>query len=196
MKKIILLSIVMLMFSCTSEQKNHTDISKQNTKRTNISSKKKEYEILIDTLDFHQTSHNELIAEKYANALPQLQFYKQFISDQRIAKKQAVNDTYSESEIIYLGKLASLNKQHEYHIISNFKVIKTGGSESPRGFSTIVFINTSLDKIMIFNVNMPDELPIKIENDVLYFNAESEKVGIVIVDELFAYLCIPKIGCY
>ncbi|WP_298517486.1 hypothetical protein [uncultured Kordia sp.] len=53
-----------------------------------------------------------------------------------------------------------------------------------------------MNKIIIYNVNMPDELPIKIENDVLYFNVESEKVGVAIADELFAYLCIPKIGCY
>lgn len=139
--------------------------------------------------------YGNLLAEKYAFGLQELQFYKQFVSENKISKKQILSDEHMKTEIIYLGKLMDLNKQNSYHVITNFKIIGIGEMESPRGISNIAFINDSLNKAIIYRMGVPNELPEKIENNVLYFNHESEKIGISIFGGLPPMLCVPTIGC-
>lgn len=89
-----------------------------------------------------------------------------------------------------------LDHKKSYHIITNFKIIDFGEMLSPRGISNIIFINNDLSKTLIYQVNMPDELPQTIENDVLYFTYENKQIGISFLGGLPPMLCIPEIGCY
>ncbi|MEF3080507.1 hypothetical protein [Winogradskyella poriferorum] len=135
------------------------------------------------------------LTEKYAFGQSKLKFYKQFISENLITKKQILTDEYAKTEITYLGKLMDLDNQNYYHVITSFKIIGIGEMESPRGMSNIAFINKNVDKAIIYQVGMPDELPEKIENKILYFTHKSEKIGVSILGGLPPMLCIPKIGC-
>ncbi len=66
---------------------------------------------------------------------------------------------------------------------------------SPRGTSLIVFFNGTLDKVIIYLMAMSDELPKKIENNILYFSLKSQNDGISILGGLPPILCLPIIRC-
>ena len=66
---------------------------------------------------------------------------------------------------------------------------------SPRGRSEVAFINENQDRIIIYNLPMPDDLPKYIENNILFFQFEETKVGISILGGLPPELCLPEIGC-
>lgn len=57
------------------------------------------------------------------------------------------------------------------------------------------FLSDNLEKAIVYRMGMPEELPIKIENKILYFNYKTEKIGISIEGGLPPLLCVPKIGC-
>ena len=133
--------------------------------------------------------------EKYAFGQSELDFYKQFISEKQVLEKQLLTEEHTKTEITYLGKLKDLNNQNFYHVITNFKIIGIGEMQSPRGISNIAFINENMNKAIIYRMGMPDELPERIDNKILYFNHESDKIGISIFGGLPPILCIPKIGC-
>ena len=94
-----------------------------------------------------------------------------------------------------MGILKDLDNQNFYHVITNFKIIGSGEMDSPRGKSYIAFLDKSLDKAIVYQMALPDELPEKIEDNILYFTLESEKIGISILGGLPPLLCLPKIGC-
>lgn len=192
MTRFLIVFIIILAFGCKPE--NLSEIKpKKNPEEFKLQASKSD--IIFDTLIFDKNMYGNLLAEKYAFGLQELQFYKQFVSENKISKKQILSDEHMKTEIIYLGKLMDLNKQNSYHVITNFKIIGIGEMESPRGISNIAFINDSLNKAIIYRMGVPNELPEKIENNVLYFNHESEKIGISIFGGLPPMLCVPTIGC-
>lgn len=134
--------------------------------------------------------------DKYDSSKPKLSFYKNFINQNSINKLKKINEEHTETEIYYLGILYDLNKKDSYHVITSFKVIGIGEMLSPRGKSEVAFINLKNDKIIIYDMGMPYYLPIKIENNSLYFEFEDNKIHIAILNGFAPYLCIPKIGCY
>ena len=91
--------------------------------------------------------------------------------------------------------IEDLNNKESYHIITDFTIIGVGSMLSPRGKSNVIFINKNLDKIIIYNLPMPENLPLYIDNNVLFFNYEKTKIGISISGGLPPELCLPKIGC-
>lgn len=193
MHKIIIILISILVSVCKSEQKNLNELEPATFVKTNI--EKSKSNILLDTLVFDKSMNGEFLLEKYAFGLQELEFYKQFVSENIIAEKQTLEDEHSKSEITYLGKLMDLDHRNYYHVITNFKITGIGEMESPRGTSNIVFLSDNLDKALIYRMGMPDELPERIENNILYFILESEKIGISISGGLPPMLCLPKIGC-
>jgi len=154
-----------------------------------------ESDLILDTLVFNENMNGKQLTEKYDFGQTELDFYKQFISEKHISEKQLLTDEYTKTEVTYLGKLKDLDNQKFYHVLTNFKIIGIGEMESPRGISNIAFLNENMEKAIIYRMGMPDELPTRIENEILYFNHESEKIGISILGGLPPMLCVPKIGC-
>lgn len=195
MNKILIALMTFLAFGCQSEQKNSMNELESDNKAVKINIEKNESDLLLDTLVFDKSMDEELLIEKNAFGLSELNFYKQFVAEDKINEKQIITDEYSKTEITYLGKLMDLDNQNSYHIITNFKIIGIGEMDSPRGMSNIAFLSNNLDNAIIYNMGMPDELPEKIENNVLYFTLKSKKIGISIAGGLSPMLCLPLIGC-
>ncbi len=187
MNRILAVLIPLLVFGCQSSQQNRSNALK---------SENRESDLIIDTLVFDESMNGEELAKKYAHGLSELTFYKPFVSETKRLEKQIFTEEHAESEIIYLGKLMDLDSQSSYHVITYFKIIGSGEMESPRGRSHIAFLNGSLDKVIIYQVDMPDELPEKIVDNTLYFSHNSQQIGILIQGGLPSILCVPKIGCH
>lgn len=151
--------------------------------------------IIYDTLVFNENMKDEILKEKFESSLSELPFYKKFINTKKINKPKILIEENSKIKIKYLGKINDLNKKNSYHVLTDFTVIGIGSMESPRGKSYVVFINENLDKIIIYNLPMPDDLPRFIEKNVLFFQHEKTKIGITIFGGLPSELCIPEIGC-
>ena len=194
MKSKITYIILILLISCNHKQKQ-IDTWNRRIEEYQVETEKIKSDLILDTLVFTENMSGKELTEKYVFGQLELKFYKQFISENQVLKKQILSDEHTKTEIKYLGKLMDLDNQNFYHVLSNFKIIGIGEMESPRGISNIAFINENTEKTIIYRMGMPDELPEKIENKILYFNHESEKIGISILGGLPPMLCVPKIGC-
>ncbi|MFV0378364.1 MAG: hypothetical protein ACK5JD_13805 [Mangrovibacterium sp.] len=179
-KFIHIIPFLILLISCNQKQKQ---INTWNERIAEYQTEtgKTESDLILDTLVFNENLNGKELTEKYDFGQTELDFYKEFISDKQILEKQILTDEHTKTEITYLGKLMDLDNQNFYHVLTNFKIIGIGEMESPRGISNIAFINENMDKAIIYRMGMPDELPKKIEDKILYFNHESEKIGISIL---------------
>ncbi len=191
----ILIVLILVFLSCTSEQKKSSLGLESDKNITKIKTEKNDLKVVLDTLVFRKNMNGELLTEKYTSGLSELEFYKQFVSENKIAEKQILTEEHTKTEITYLGILNDLNHQNSYHVITNFKTIGIGEIESPRGQSYIAFLDENFDKAIVYQMALPDELPEKIEDNILYFTLESEKIGISILGGLPPMLCLPIIGC-
>lgn len=183
MNKFSLIIIIVLFLSCKSTSLiNNQKIENSTT-------------IIYDTLVFNENMKGEILNEKFESNQNELNFYKKFINSKKINKLKILNEENAKTEIKYLGELKDLNNKNSYHIITDFTIIGIGSMESPRGRSKVVFINTNQDRIIIYNLPMPENLPKYIEKNVLFFHLEETKVGISILGGLPPELCLPEIGC-
>jgi hypothetical protein len=189
-----IIPILILLISCNQKQKQ-IDTWNNRIAEYQAKTEKIESDLILDTLVFNDNMDRKEMTKKYTFGQSELKFYKQFISDKKVSEKQILTDEHTKTEITYLGKLRDLDNQNFYHVLTNFKIIGIGKMESPRGISNIAFINENMEKAIIYRMGMPDELPTRIESKILYFNHESEKIGISILGGLPPMLCVPKIGC-
>lgn len=188
MNRILIIIIILLSFGCKSERNNSLSEFKSETIKSTV---------LLDTLVFDKGMTGEVLNEKHDFGSKELQYYKQFISAKKINEKQIIVDDEDgiKTEIVYLGPLLDLDKHNTYHVIRDFKILGIGEMQSPRGVSNIAFIYSNFEKVMIYRMGLPNELPVKIEDNILYFNLKSQKVGISILGGLPPMLCLPEIGC-
>ena len=197
----LIIMIFALVFGCTARTANNNnkaEATKTESKPVSQIEKSiveiKEHIIIYDTLVFTNNMKGKILSEKFKTSESQLKFYKTFINSQNINKLKIITKKHTKTEIKYLGKIKDLDKLKSYDVITNFRIWGIGQMLSPRGFSEVAFINE--DKIIIYNLSMPDELPTKIERNILYFTHEKSKIGISISGGLPPILCIPEIGCY
>ena len=182
-----------LFFSCNKKEKT---ILKSTKEVIDIEAKKDSIITLFDTLVFSKKMNGKELNDKYDSSKPKLSFYKKFINQNSVNKLKTITEEHTEAEIYYLGILNDLNEKDSYHVITNFKVIGIGEMLSPRGKSEVAFINTKDNKIITYDMAMPYYLPVKIENNSLYFEFENSKIFVAVLDGFAPYLCIPTIGCY
>lgn len=190
----LIIPILILLIGCNQKQKQINSCNNR-IAEYEIEKERIESDLILDTLVFNENMNGKELTDKYDFGLTELDFYKQFISEKQILEKQILTDEHTKTEITYLGKLMDLNNQNFYHVLTNFKIIGIGEMESPRGKSNIAFVNENMENAIIYRMRTPDELPTRIENEILYFNHESVKIGISILGGLPPMLCVPKIGC-
>lgn len=202
MNKIIIIIVAFLILSCNSKTENNRpeiEAANKNSKAKNklpvniVEAKKAS--IIFDTLVFEKNMIGKLLNEKYETSNSELGFYKKFIDSKKINKLNVITEKDIKTEIIYLGELKDLNNINSYHVITNFKILGSEQMLSPRGRSEVAFVDTKSNKIIIYDLGMPDNLPKCIEKNVLFFEIEKIKIGISIYGGLAPLLCIPKIGC-
>jgi hypothetical protein len=183
MNKFSLIIIIVLFLSC----KSTPSINKQKIENPT--------KIVYDTLVFNENMKGQNLKEKFESSQSELNYYKPFINSKKINKLKTLKEEYSKTEIKYLGEMKDLNNKDSYHVIIDFTIIGIGSMESPRGKSNVIFINENQDKIIIYNLPMPEDLPKYIDKNVLFFHFEETKVGISILGGLPPELCLPEIGC-
>jgi hypothetical protein len=150
---------------------------------------------VIDTLVFNDNMDGEVLDNKIIEGKEKFDFYKNYIDP--TAKDQIVelNDKNTKTEIKYLGELKDLDSKNSYHVISKFTIFGIGEMLSPRGQSEVAFINKRDNQTLVYDLGMPDNLPRSIEENVLVFDINAKKVGVLISGGLSPLLCIPEIGC-
>jgi len=199
MKRYVII-IFAFIYSCTSNtstDKAEVEVVKKESKPISQIEKSTEVSkpnIIYDTLVFAENMNGEILSEKFNTSHSQLKFYKSFINSKNTNRPKTITEKHTKTEIKYLGKIKDLDGLNSYDVITNFQIWGIGQMLSPRGRSEVAFINK--DKIIIYNLAMPDELPEKIEKNILYFRHEQTKIGISILGGLSPMLCIPEIGCY
>lgn len=201
MCRILILLLVSIFFSCDS--KNNTskiEIPKEKSKTKIIVKdsffEKKLPSVIFDTLVFEKNMNGSLLREKFKNSSVKFDFYNKFIHSKNINQLITIKEKHSETEINYLGELKDLDGKNSYHVITNFHVYGIGEMLSPRGRSEVAFVNKKNNQIMVYDVGMPILLPIKVENNILYFDVENTKMEVSILGGLAPLLCIPENGCY
>jgi hypothetical protein len=175
------------------EIKKKDTIAKSNT--SNIVGQHKDSSIIYDTIVFTDNMHGELLDEKFALSQPELTFYKKFIISKKINKLIVLKEESVKTEIKYLGKIKGLNNKTSYHVVTNFRIIGIGRMLSPRGRSEVAFVNEAKNKIIIYNLPMPQNLPKYIKNNILFFEYDNIRAGISIFGRMPPLLCLPQIGC-
>ncbi len=204
MKIVKILPVIIFLFflGCNPKsEKAESKVSKRklennlNAKTVKHSDNEKINEIICDTLVFDENMKGKLLENKFAESKSELNFYKKFIKSKKINVPKILKTKSTKTKITYLGELKDLNHKNSYHIITNFEIWGIGEMLSPRGRSKVAFINETKNKILIYDLGMPENLPVKIENNILYFKIEKSEIKISILGGLSPELCIPKIGC-
>jgi hypothetical protein len=134
------------------------------TSTLNSVDKNRDSAIIYDTVVFTDNMNGELLNEKFASGQPELKFYKRFINSNKINELIVLKEKDVKKEIKYLGEIKDLSNKASYHVITNFKVIGIGEMLSPRGKSDLAFVNEAKNKIIIYNLPMPQNLPKYIKN--------------------------------
>ena len=196
----IILTICVFTLGCNSRATNDKaviDSSRNKAEPTsqpvkNIAEIKKPA-IILDTLVFTENMKGEMLSEKFKTSQSKLIYYKNFINPKSINKLKIITEKHTKTEIKYLGEIRDLDKINSYHVITNFQIWGIGLMLSPRGRSEVAFINKN--KIVIYDMAMPHDLPKYIQKNILYFEFKKTKIGISISGGLPPMLCVPEIGC-
>jgi hypothetical protein len=113
-----------------------------------------------------------------------------------ILNLKAVNKTFVSTSgkdttwRTYLGKITDSNQRPLYYVIKEFN--KTKAAVTWHGHSNVYFFNTQNDLIARFDVALPENLPVKIQDNIMYFPDEknANKFYEVKIKQM-----LPKILC-
>lgn len=202
MTNILLIVLIAVIYSCNPkppDKEARIEAKKKDTALKNskliVVDQHRDSSIIYDTIVFAENMDGKLLTDKFISSQPELKFYTKFISASKISEPIVLDEKDVKTEIKYLGQIKDLNNRSSYHVLTNFTIIGIGKMLSPRGKSYIAFVNEAKNKIIVYNLPMPDNLPKYIRDNVLFFEYDNTTIGISIFGGLPPLLCIPKIGC-
>ncbi len=153
--------------------------------------------ILLDTLVFEPFMAGEELEAFFAYSQDFLAFYQDFVRPKQIGQHQIFKDRYSQSNIHYLGQWKDLTLNARYHVITDFKLIGSGNRLPPKGRSKLVLLNTQTDAILLYDMARPNNLPLRLADNILYFELEPDQhTGLSISGGLPPLFCVPKGVCF
>jgi hypothetical protein len=120
--------------------------------------------------------------------------FKPFITKKNIGK-EIVTSKSKDAEYFtrYLGTIDL--GENKYHVISQFYTIQAAIVK--HGHSRIIFLDSNLKIKKIYNLSMPNELPIAITANELIFNIDNKKYNLNLGKGISSMICIPNNeGCY
>lgn len=99
----------------------------------------------------------------------------------------------------YLGKIQTKSEGTKYFVIREFYRVQA--AIVYHGHSRLIFCDSNKKYIAHYRVDMPDQLPFKLKQNVFYFNYKdngiSTKSKFEIYDTLPEFMCLrPKHFCY
>jgi len=119
-----------------------------------------------------------------------------YINPSLIGEEQ-VNGNANKVECFtkYLGELSIVNDKHKYYVISQFYTVQSAISK--HGHSRIIILDSNKNVAKIYNLDMPHQLPKKIEANNLIFKFDDEEYKLQFEDEFPKLICLPNNkGCY
>lgn len=125
--------------------------------------------------------------------------YGEILTQAKAGKSVTRKTKDSESTITYLGTIRNKNRKVVYFVVKEF--LKFQAARQMHGRSTILFFDNQKNKIAEYRVNLPDELPIKLTNNILYFTARDSKGNSIEHQEeisiaLPEYICVSSEECF
>lgn len=191
--------LIFFLVACGQEQKTKGQKgSESSLPSPTINVNSLQNSIIIDTIVFGKSMINSSLLT-HNNIADELNYYRQFI------QQAAINDTLTflekpknegiQTTIRYFGLLHDLNGFFSYHVLTRFSILGIV-SHTPKGVSSLVFINEAQTTIRIIRMNMPQELPLQIQENQLYFEYKNQSIYLSILGGIPPFFCIPKIGCY
>lgn len=199
--------ILLILFSCNTEDEVTSkkikekeepsvfDVTTNTLKAINdLDEKFKRAEELLKNID----SSNSVIPLN--NQIRDTVFYAKNLTFNDIVKPELIGKVqmYGDSKevenfIEYLGVIKVGIKK--YHVISKYSTIQFVISK--RGRSSVLFLDDRKNEVKSYDLEMPNNLPVSIQDNMLIFNVSGQKKSIIIESELPITLCLPEnLGCY
>lgn len=116
------------------------------------------------------------------------------IKSNDINQKQTIKTEYGKEEIVYLGPINDENGKIMSYILTLYGEVQA--AIQIHGHSQVIFINPDLVQKKEYYLNMPEELPFKLEGNTLYFEYINEETGKenLFLNEIGTEL--PRFMCY
>ena len=98
--------------------------------------------------------------------------YAKYIVADSLKKTNKVKNHQGYEEINYLGVIKKTSGDTLYYVFAVFGKV-TGG----HGHSNIIYLNKKLKEIKSYDASVPEQLPYKLLNNILYFKYVDEKTN-------------------
>jgi hypothetical protein len=119
------------------------------------------------------------------------------ILNTRAANKTFVSKSRSDTtRRTYLGKITGRDHRTIYYVIKEFNKIKAASTW--HGHSNIYFFNAGYRLVASVDVGSPEDLPVRLKNNTLYFhddNSPDKLHGVKITNRLPKFICIRPNDC-
>jgi hypothetical protein len=126
--------------------------------------------------------------------------YSKYIVADSVGKTEFVKHKDGDEKITYLGVIKKQNSDTLYYVIITFRRVQA--AIVMHGHSDIIFLNRDYKEAKSYELGLPEELPYKLVNNVLYFKYVDEKTGKKAVFKnkietvLPKMMCISPVECY
>lgn len=94
--------------------------------------------------------------------------YSKYVKDNLINKKQTLKTNGDKKEIVYLGKIKDNNGKALFYLLSIYSEVQA--AIIIHGHSNVIYLDNKKVFKKQFELGSPDELPIKLEDNRLYFH--------------------------
>ena len=120
--------------------------------------------------------------------------YSVFVRHDQINKKQIISSKDGSSEeIIYLGEIKNKSGQTIYYVLSVYRLVQAAIEK--HGHSNVIFLDYDLKVKKQYELDLPEELPFKLENNILNFYYFDTKTKVRRVYQNKIEIELPKILC-
>jgi len=134
------------------------------------------------------------VEECYKNLTTEYHNYAQIIDSTEIGVEDTIHANHSIHYRTYLGVLRDLITDEPYYVIRDFWTLEL--ANGLKGHSELVFIRDSNDFVVKYGLEMPEELPLSIEDNTLIFKRDSTEFGWQLASGLSFIFCTPWNHCY
>lgn len=119
--------------------------------------------------------------------------YKKYIVANSSKKTHFIKTKSGDSRITYLGTVRNRKGDTLYYVLSDFSRVKA--AIQMHGHSNIIFLNNKKEEIKKFDVGLPENLPFKLLNNVLYFKHINDKTKKEKLYKFEISATLPKLIC-
>lgn len=119
--------------------------------------------------------------------------FSKYVKKEKINKEIIQTNQASERYTTYLGEIKDTNGETLYDVISQFYTIQAAITR--HGHSCIIFLNENKETVKLYDVAMPEDLPVQLQNNELFFKHAGQLNSISLMEPLPKLLCIPEVGC-